>query len=429
MAWDNGPRCSAFRFQLWRFLITSIARLFALSIVLTSSASASILPGFRLEVIGEVKGFLSCVVEGPRGELFYSSTGGEIYRLDGSESVLIAKVDTANEGNAALLGIAFLDSTTLVAHYVTPDLKADVLSTIDVATGAVKELATFPCDPGGSPCSTEHHGGNPIVAPDGTIFVAIGDYGVGVPAQNPNSFGGKILRVARDGSTTVHSFGFRNVFDFALDPRSGRLVVGDNGPEGNDEINLVSQGDNAGWPFGMGTIPAGDGTLAPVYTYPETVAPTGVALLRTNRVLRERGLLVGLFVPAALSYFPSIDAIATEPPIEIFAGEILPTIDVIEREDGSIIVADPLFIYRLHFPIAGDANGDGAVNVADFDALARELTDGDGNLAIRAQDGTFRGSWGADANEDGFIDSRDLIALANRMVTRRRTSRSASPSP
>lgn len=406
-----------------RLTIKLISRIFAAFVAFSAVASAAILPGFRLEVIAEAAGFVTSVIEGPNGKLIYSVTSGEVYRLEGTESVLVAKVETANEGNAAMLGVALLDATTLVAHHVTPDLKADVLSTIDLATGTVTELAKFPCDPAGGACSTEHHGGNPIVAPDGTIFFAIGDYGVGVPAQNPNSFGGKILQVRRDGSSSIHSLGFRNVFDFAFDQRSGRLVVGDNGPEGNDEINLVRPGDNAGWPFGMGTIPAGEGTLAPAYTYPATVAPTGVALLRTNRVLRERGLLVGLFVPAALSYFPSIDAFATEPPIEIFAGEILPTIDVIEREDGTIIVADPLFIYRLHFPLPGDANGDGVVNMADFDALAREITDGDGNLAIRAQDGNYRGSWGADANQDGLIDSRDLIALANLMVTRRRSAR------
>ena len=387
------------------------------------SSRAEILPGFVIEKITNAQGFVTSLVEGPDGSLLYSVTTGEIYRLTNGETALVGKVNTASEGNAVLLGIAVLDSQTLVAHYVTPNLTADVVSTVSLTNGEVHELVNFPCDPGGAPCSTEHHGGNPIVAPDGSIYVAIGDYGVGVPAQNLSSPGGKIFRIQRDGSSRMHSLGYRNVFDFQFDSRTGKLIVGDNGATGQDEVNIVAEGDNCGWPFTMGTQEVLEGTKGPVYTFPNTAAPTGVALLQGTGRLAGRGLLVATFVPRALYYFPSVDQIPFPEPVEILSHETLPLIDVIETSAGEIVFTDVRAIYRLVFPRPGDADGDGKLSDLDFDALARELVDGDGFSTVRVQEGLYRGSWGADANQDGRVDSSDLIALANLMVRRVRPVR------
>jgi len=388
-----------------------------------AAGSGEILPGFRIEKVGGARGFVTSLIEGSDGSLFYSVTSGEIYRLTAGESTLVGKVDTANEGNAVLLGIALLDPFTLVAHYVTPDFTADVVATVSLTNGEVRELAKFPCDSKGAPCSTEHHGGNPIVAPDGSIYVAIGDYGVGLPAQNLSSPGGKIFRITPDGTASMHSLGYRNVFDFQFDPLSGKLVVGDNGATGQDEINIVAQGDNCGWPFTMGTQEVTAGTLGPVYTYAKTAAPTGVALIRGSGRLAARGLLVATFVPRGISYFPSIDTQPFPEPVEILSKETFPLIDVIETSSGEILFTDVKSVFRLVFPRPGDANGDGLVSDLDFDALARELVDGDGSATVRTQEGLYRGSWGADANVDGRVDTSDLIALANLLTTRTRPVR------
>lgn len=391
--------------------------------LVAAAARAEMLPGFRIEKIAQARGFVTSLIEGSDGRLLYSVTTGEIYRLEGAESTLLAKVDTASEGNAVLLGIALFDPLTVVAHYVTPNLTADVISSVGLTNGEVREIVRFLCDPAGAPCSSEHHGGNPIVGPDGAIYVSIGDYGGGLPAQNLNSPGGKLFRIQRDGSYEIHSLGYRNVFDFQFDEVSGKLVVGDNGATGQDEINIVAKGDNCGWPFTMGTQEVTEGTVGPVYTYPKTAAPTGVALLKGTGKLARRGLLVATFVPRGLSYFPTIDEQPFSEPVEILSNETLPLIDVIETSQGEILFTDIRSIYRLVLPRRGDANGDGRLNEADFDALARELVDGDGAATVRVQDGLYRGSWGADANEDGRVDSSDLIALANLMAGRRRAER------
>jgi hypothetical protein len=66
---------------------------------------------------------------------------------------------------------------------------------------------------------------------------------------------GKILRMNGNGSipkdnpfgTRIWSFGHRNSFGFTFDPKTGRLWETENGPECNDEINLIVKGGNFGW--------------------------------------------------------------------------------------------------------------------------------------------------------------------------------------
>ncbi|TMK15912.1 MAG: PQQ-dependent sugar dehydrogenase, partial [Actinobacteria bacterium] len=53
-------------------------------------------------------------------------------------------------------------------------------------------------------------------------------------------------------------FGHRNSFGFTFDPRTGRFWETENGPECNDEINLILKGGNYGWgpnEFCGGTAP------------------------------------------------------------------------------------------------------------------------------------------------------------------------------
>jgi hypothetical protein len=69
-------------------------------------------------------------------------------------------------------------------------------------------------------------------------------------AQNPNSPYGKILRLTvQDGklNVSVISLGLRNSQGLSI--IDGDLITVDHGPRGGDEINLVMQGSNFGWPL------------------------------------------------------------------------------------------------------------------------------------------------------------------------------------
>src|SRR5262249_6402701 len=103
-------------------------------------------------------------------------------------------------------------------------------------------------------------------------------------AQDPNELNGKILRIGLDGSIPadnpfygqagkrgeIYAYGFRNPFRMSFDPVSGRLWVGDVGQSTREEIDRVTAGGNASWPYCEGTLPAQcthPGDVVPVYDY------------------------------------------------------------------------------------------------------------------------------------------------------------------
>ncbi|MEO8217954.1 MAG: PQQ-dependent sugar dehydrogenase, partial [Acidobacteriota bacterium] len=354
---------------------------------LTPALRAETLPGFSVRKVAAAKGFLTSIAFDDQDRLFYSSRSGEVFRLDGTTSTRVALVPTANIGNAALLGIAFTKPDEIVAHYVVPDLSADILTSVNLGAGDKadqKELVRFVCDEG-RPCPSEHHGGNLIVAPNGDIFFGIGDYGGGLVAQEPESTGGKIFRVSPDGEAKIFALGLRNPFDMALDPTNGKLLISDNGPVGGDEIDAASSGDNLGWPFTVGTNDPIGGDVPPIYTFPQTVAPTGVFYVKGPKPMAPGGLLVTAFVTKTLYYFPNIHLATIPQPLELVRGETDELIDVAQNSRGEIFFASGTGIYQLILPRAGDANGDGFVNDDDLAALAHEIQDSDGERAVNAQ--------------------------------------------
>ncbi|MGA7615150.1 MAG: PQQ-dependent sugar dehydrogenase [Thermoanaerobaculia bacterium] len=372
-------------------------------------ASASNLPGFRAEKVAGTSGFLTSLTFDSKGQIFYSITTGEIYRLDGEVSVELTKVPTVSLGDANLLGIAILDDDHVVAHYVSPDLTTDVLSKVDLRNGDEQWITRFPCDDG-RPCSSEHHGGNPTVAPDGSIYFGIGDYGGGIRAQYVEYPAGKIYRISPEGEATQFARGVRNPYDMVWDPALQRLIVGDNGAVGDDEITIAAPDDNLGWPVISG-YQAESGMVTPAYVFPETVAPTGVALLSARGAF-PGGLVVASFVTHALYYFPDLAPRPLADPIPLVIGFDAPVIDVAQSPSGAIYFGTPTAIYRLDVPARGDCNGDGRIDGADLDALLHEIGDGDGTATLSAQDGSFSGSWGCDVDGNGSIDMTDFYALA-----------------
>ena len=113
----------------------------------------------------------------------------------------------------------------------------------------------------------QHDGGRIMFGPDGKLYVVIGDNGSPALAQNLAIMAGKILRLNADGTvpsdnprpgSPIIAYGIRNSFGFTFDPQRGRLWETDNGPQCNDEINLVPRLtlSNLGWgPSGTCSTP------------------------------------------------------------------------------------------------------------------------------------------------------------------------------
>jgi glucose/arabinose dehydrogenase len=382
-----------------------------LSLFLAAGGWGATLPGFRVQRVASVaSGFVSSIAIDSRGTIYLTTTNGSILRLDGTSPVSVAQVGTVAIGDSGLLGMALRDDRTAVVHYTTANQVADVISSIDLTTGNETIIHSFDADievpSRGS--SAEHHGGNPIIAPDRSIFFCIGDYGVRVVASLPAWNGGKIWRVAPDGSAEQFALGVRNAFDLSWDAANQRLIAPDNGADVDDEINIVHAGDNLGWPFTAGNMPNIDGDVPPVYVFPQIVAPTGFLSLSGRNSVLQHGYLLGAFVTKAIYYIADIDHPA---PIAVIRGETSSIIDVAQAPNGDLYFVTGTAVYRLFTPKRGDCNGDGFLDANDLPALLAELADGDGEPMTSAQDGAYGGSWGCDVNGDGLIDERDVAAL------------------
>jgi glucose/arabinose dehydrogenase len=111
-------------------------------------------------------------------------------------------------------------------------------------------------------------GGGPITfGGDGMLYVSSGGGGGGgggQPAtQNPNTIGGKILRLTDTGAVPpdnpfvgrtdarpeVFTMGHRNTLRLAKHPGTGAIWQLEMGPNGGDEINILVPGANYGWPL------------------------------------------------------------------------------------------------------------------------------------------------------------------------------------
>ena len=146
-----------------------------------------------------------------------------------------------------------------------------------------------------------HYGSRLAFAPDGTLFVTIGERGAMNRAQDPFDHAGSVIRIDRNGKAPpdnpfadgrtalpeIWSMGHRNPQGATIHFATGDLWTVEHGPRGGDEINRPLPGRNYGWPvigygvhysgarIGVGT--ARKGYQQPVYYWDPSIAPSGMA--------------------------------------------------------------------------------------------------------------------------------------------------------
>jgi len=320
-------------------------------LVFTTALLASTMQGARVEMLGVTAGFASSLAIDSHNNIYYTTTNGAILRLDVAtkQSLPVAHVNTIALGDSGLLGMALIDDQTAVVHYTTPGQTYDVVSKIDLTSGEETVLHSFVDDitlPGRE-TPAEHHGGNPSVASEGSIFVGIGDFGGGLIASLPEWNAGKVWRIFPDGHVEQFARGLRNPFDMAFDVDTQRLFVPDNGAGVDDELNLITSGAYCGWPFTAGKGPAVDGGSSPLYVFSRIVAPTGVVKLSGHNKILRSGYLVGAFVTKAVYWIPNIDLRPLPDPIPVVQGETSFVIDVAEGKDGEIYFTTGNAVYHI----------------------------------------------------------------------------------
>lgn len=235
------------------------------------------------------------------GRLFVVEQSGRVLVLnkDGAVSArpfvdLSDRISTG--GERGLLGLAFApdyetsgrfyvdytdrSGTTVVARFVATDPASDAP---DLKGPEVLLSVEQPY--------SNHNGGCIAFAPDGRLWVGMGDGGsAGDPekrAQDPRSLLGKMLSLDVEGSGVpepkIVMRGLRNPWRFSFDPDSGDVWIGDVGQNAWEEVDVVpfaeAQGSNLGWSHFEGTHPyppdaqtyAGKGMTFPAFEYSHDV--------------------------------------------------------------------------------------------------------------------------------------------------------------
>jgi glucose/arabinose dehydrogenase len=272
----------------------------------------------------------------PDGRVLVTEKAGamRIVGADGSVSAPLGGVPAVfSEGQGGLLDVVlspdFARDATLFFTFAEPaggGLARTAVGRAVLGDGAIGPVQViFRQSPAMS--GTVHFGARLAFAPDGTLFVGLGERGDRNRAQGLDNHLGKVVRLRTDGSVPpdnpfvgqagalpeIWSYGHRNPQGAAIEPSTGRLWTGEHGPQGGDEVNTPARGANHGWPvitfgveYGSGA-PIGEGTaradVAPplhVWT-PTSIAPGGMAFYGADRVPGWRGdLFAGALVGRAL---------------------------------------------------------------------------------------------------------------------------------
>jgi glucose/arabinose dehydrogenase len=138
-------------------------------------------------------------------------------------------------------------------------------------------------------------------ARDGTMFVSSGERFKFQPAQDRNVDLGKIIHMTDEGQRIggrFYTMGHRNVLGLSFAP-DGRLWETEMGPQGGDELNLIVEGRNYGWPeasygshYGGEDIPddhAGRGFEEPKAWWNPSISPGGLLIYTGDEFPQWKG--------------------------------------------------------------------------------------------------------------------------------------------
>ena len=225
--------------------------------------------------------------------------------------------EVRTDGNGGLMDVAlhpgFADNGLVYLTYTKPvgnGWGAPALARGRLEGGAlvdVRDLVVTDAFEGNSGLN-----GRVAFGPDGKAYMSTGGR-VGAAAQDPMSLRGKVLRINDDGTVPednpfagregyrpeIYTLGHRNTLGLIQHPETGELWQHENGPNGGDELNVLSPGGNYGWPlvsFGrdysgerITDHPTRDGMESPLVVWLPAIAAAGMAVYTGDRFPAWRG--------------------------------------------------------------------------------------------------------------------------------------------
>jgi glucose/arabinose dehydrogenase len=229
----------------------------------------------------------------PDARVFVTERAGRVRILDPrtmTAALALTLDGVFTQGEAGLLGLAldpeFAQNRFVYLYYtavVGPGASNRVVRYRETANRLTDRVTLLDDIPAG----VIHDGGRLRFGPDGLLYITTGDAANGSAPQDLGSYGGKILRLNRDGTSAagnpfgspIYSYGHRNPQGLDWHPVTGGLWASEHGAVGNDEVNSILAGANYGWPLieGAETRP---GMETPPAFFSPSVAPSGASFYR-----------------------------------------------------------------------------------------------------------------------------------------------------
>ncbi len=316
------------------------------------------------------------------GRVFYAERNSGAIRIIENGAVLPTPFYTLSNtdasGERGLLGLALdpgFPTTPYVYAYQTYDDGANGTYNRIVriqASGDIGVSATVILRMPNLSGALNHNGGVIAFGPDGKLYAVVGENANPSFSQSGTTVLGKVLRMNSDGSppsdnpffgslswdNLIYTYGHRNMFGLTWHPVTGRAYVTENGPNCNDEVNLLAAGSNYGWgPSATCTIPPsiastnrdGPSPVMPIAWWGvPTIAPTNAAFFTGSLLPQSRNhLMFGAYNDhrvRELTLTSDGTAVVNET-VLLTASEAI--LDVEMGRDGYLWVTTPTTIYRL----------------------------------------------------------------------------------
>ena len=242
------------------------------------------------------------IVWGPDDHIWFTEREGKVKRLDPVSGNVIIVLDATSlvfNGNGTIepgmLGMLFhpnWDSNQQIYIVYTYGNSGVIKERLSRFEWNGTELANEEIILDDIPARGIHNGSRLILLPDNTILMTTGDIGNQSNSQDMSSLNGKTLRINLDGSipddnpfpnSYIYSFGHRNSQGLFLGPND-IIYSSEFGPNSSDEINIIEEARNYGWPNVLGICNTGseisfcndNNVREPVHEWSNTPSPNGL---------------------------------------------------------------------------------------------------------------------------------------------------------
>lgn len=247
-------------------------------------------------------------------ELLFTTKDGKIYslNLELNKTSLLKNLKNISYGQGGLMDIKVSpkfdkDRTIYFTHIKKIDsFYTIVLSKARYQNNELEDIKEVYVSSAKSDTS-RHFGSRIAFDKNNNLYFSIGDRGIRDLAQDLSVDAGSIIRVDTKGKAKIFSFGHRNPQGLFYDKKKDLLFSVEHGPRGGDEVNIIKENLNYGWPivsYGkeywnpmyVGDYRTKKGYEDAIKVYTPSIAPSSIIVYNNNYypILKNKVLVSAL---------------------------------------------------------------------------------------------------------------------------------------